>query len=130
LRRKLNLLGLVAVSAFIAYKSLSPVQKGSSAAGFLSLHFIAYAILAGAFLVNFHDREWMYLGAFSAAFLFGFGIELIQSTLSYRFFGLKDVLMNLLGASVVFLDRPLNLTDDVISLQDFLIDTMTEKTGL
>ncbi|MFB6100662.1 MAG: VanZ family protein [Candidatus Nanohalobium sp.] len=130
MRKKLNLLGLIAVSAFIAYKSLAPVPAGKPATGFVPLHFLAYAVLGGAFLINLHDRDRMYLEAFAAAFFFGFGIELIQGTLSYRFFGWNDVLMNFLGASVVLLDRPVNLIDHVVSFQDFVVDTAAEKTGL
>ena len=130
MRRKLNFLGLLLVSGVIVYGSFSPAPKGNPSTGFIPVHFAAYSVLAAAFLLNLHDRDSAYIEAFLAASLFGLGIEIIQATIPYRFFGWNDILLNLLGAGVVLVDKPINLTDNFISFQDYVIERAASKTSL
>ncbi|MFC4550067.1 MULTISPECIES: VanZ family protein [Halorussus] len=69
------------------------------------LHFTAYAGFAYVLAYATADRGWTRTKrdgfVLLAAFAFGVSIELVQGALPARYFGLADVLANLLGACLV-----------------------------
>ncbi|MEF8880372.1 MAG: VanZ family protein [Candidatus Nanohaloarchaea archaeon] len=129
MRKKLNFLALISIISVIFFKSLSKVPNGSPSTGLIPLHAVAYFVLAGGFL-NLDHRNRKHLESVSAAFLIGLLVELIQLFLPYRFFGWNDILMNLLGASIVFSDIPLKISSYIIHIEDFVLNAFVEKTGL
>ena len=126
MRQKLNLGVVLAVGVFISYMSLRPVHitelSGPSPNGFF-LHALAYFVFTAALMTYFHDSNRGYLEAVIIAVAFGFGIELIQMSLSYRYFGWGDSFANLIGASMIFLDTRLELIPKFVELEDRFIQS-------
>lgn len=126
-RSKLNLAGALTIGFFITYMSLQPMTTGGPGGptpnGFV-LHALAYFVFAAALMSYLHDTESGHLKAVLLSALFGFGIELVQSQLSYRFFAWNDVLANLMGASILLLDHRIELVGDLVRLEDRLIDSI------
>lgn len=109
-------IGTVAFALAVFLSSIVPVPSGASASGsgngVCSLcsalgvgltdpfHFVGYAVLA-AFLARTMGRGRRgLLVALVAAVAFGFGIELVQSTIPWRSFAWRDAAVNAVGATV------------------------------
>jgi VanZ family protein len=119
-RKKLNLLGLAAVISIVTYFSVRPLP-GTSGGSIIPLHLIAYFVLAAAFLINFHDTTKGHIEAVSAAFLFGFFLELVQLNFPSRHFSLHDLVMNFLGASIIMLNHRVEIVSKAVELEDRMI---------
>ncbi|MFB6174947.1 MAG: VanZ family protein [Candidatus Nanohalobium sp.] len=119
MRKQLNLFGLLAVLAVIAYGSFT---AGALSEGGPLLHFIAYFVLAAAFLVNFQDTEKGHIEAILASGLVAMIIELIQAPIPYRTFSLMDFGVSLAGSTVITLDHHLGLVTRFVELEDDLIE--------
>ncbi len=123
MRKKLNLLGLAAVISIVTYFSIRPLPGTSSGGtGLLPLHFMAYFVLAAAFLVNFYDTTKGHIEAVSAAFFFGLLLELMQLNIPSRYFSFQDIGMNLVGASLVLLDHRLSIVTELVEVEDRVIE--------
>ena len=131
MRKYVNEVGLIAVLGIICYFSLSTgssvVSSGSS---FIPMHGVAYFVLAAGFLVNFHDTTKGHFEAVLLAFLFGVLMEFMQTQVPGRVFSLRDMGMNLLGASIVLLDHRVRIVSEFVTLEDRMIEAMLRKTGL
>ena len=123
MRETLNRLGLILMIAVIVYGSLASGNSPVTAGG-LPIHFIAYFILASAFLVNFHDTPRGHMESIIAAGLLALGIETIQAFIPYRSFSLMDFGVSFAGASVITLDHHLGLVTKFVSLEDELIERL------
>jgi len=126
MRRKLNLLGLIGLCILIGFNSVSHFSKP----GFLPLHFLAYFGLASAFLVNFHDTRIGHFEEAAAAFIFGFLMEVVQLSVPYRYFSIRDIGMNFAGAALVFFEAKIPVVHKVVEWEDRLIEAVLRKTGL
>jgi len=124
MRQKLNILGLTATASLIIYGSITsgrPITRGG-----LPLHFIAYFVLATAFLVVFHDTEKGHIEAVIASSALALTLELIQWNLPYRTFSITDFITSALGASTVILDCRIGLISELVKLEDKMIETILE----
>jgi VanZ family protein len=121
MRETLNRLGLGLTILVIVYGSLASGSSPVSAGG-LPIHFVAYFILASAFLVNFHDTTRGHIEAILAAGLLALGIEAVQAFIPYRSFSLIDFGVSFAGASLITLDHHLGLVTKFVSLEDELIE--------
>ncbi|WP_173862842.1 VanZ family protein [Salinigranum rubrum] len=88
------------------------------------LHFLAYFGLAGTLAyatIEFQARPRLRtLVVFGGAFGVGLGIEILQGTLSYRFFTIGDIVANSLGAGLMLLWLPLEQYIEYIPLRDYV----------
>lgn len=135
MKEKINLGFVFFVALLIVYLSLTPsppVRDGDMEellpvleSGLITLssigHFVLYFLFAGALLTYFHDTPKGHLEAFSIAFLFGIVMEFSQMHVPGRVFSLQDILVNMLGACLIFLDHRIGFIEDVINLEDSLI---------
>lgn len=121
MRETLNRIGLSTVIAVITYGSLASGSSPVSAGG-LTIHFIAYFVLATAVLVNFHDTRQGHLEAILSAGLLALGIEAVQAFVPYRTFSLTDFAVSFAGASVITLDHHLGLVTRFVEFEDKLIE--------
>lgn len=124
MRNKLNA-GLAAgVILVISYYSLKPGSAVNPSTGsmFPILHLLAYFGLAGAFLLNLNDRNRNYIIAIFSAFTFGLLMELMQTQITGRFFTYQDLVINLVGASIILTDSKLGLADYFIQLEGRFIE--------
>lgn len=124
MREKLNLLGLTATVSLIVYGSLS--SGGPATAGGLPLHFIAYFVLASAFLVVFHDTEKGHIEAVIASSALALILELLQWNLPYRTFSTTDFFISAFGASLIILDHKIGIITELVNLEDKIIQTFLE----
>lgn len=120
MREKINQLGLIITILTIGYGSLTAGTPVS--AGGLPLHFIAYFVLASAFLVNFHDTKRGHLEAMIASGTVALGLELIQFFLAFRTFSLIDFAVSFAGASLITLDHHLGTVTRFIELEDRILE--------
>ena len=121
MRATVNRLGLFTLMALITYGSLASGSSPVSAGG-LPIHFIAYFVLASAFLLNFEDTGKGHLEAILSAGLLALGIEAVQLFVPYRSFSMIDFAVSFAGASVVTLDRHVGLVTKFISFEDRMIE--------
>jgi len=100
---------VVLVAGTVLYASVTRPATGGRVLGPLGvlgldkyLHALAYAALAGLLAYALADApvERVAVVVFVAAVGFGVGIELVQSTLPYRTFSLRDVGANAVGATL------------------------------
>ena len=127
MRKKLNLAAVLSIVVGIAYLSLrstSGSAVGTSTNGYI-LHSIAYFALAAALITYFQDTQRGHFEAVLVATAFGFLIELIQMTLSYRYFGVYDALANLAGASLILLDSRSVVVSKVVETEDRILSTVS-----
>lgn len=125
MREKINqLLLAVLVVGITALSFVNPPQAASSSSGILSpvMHFTAYFLLAGALMLYFHDTTKGHVESFLIAAIFGLLMEIGQLHIPWRTFGWSDVLVNALGASVVFLDHRVGLVTWIVETEDRLIE--------
>ncbi len=121
MRETLNRIGLFFLVALIVYGSFASGSSPVSAGG-LPVHFIAYFVLATAFLVNFHDTRQGHLEAILSAGLLALVIEAAQAFVPYRTFSLIDFAVSFAGASVITLDHHLGLVTRFVEFEDKLIE--------
>lgn len=109
-------IGTVAFALVVFLSSIVPVPSGASAGGSGNgvcplcsalgvgltgpLHFVGYAVLVALLARAMERRRRGLLVALVVAVAFGFGIELVQSTIPWRSFAWKDVAVNAAGAIV------------------------------
>ncbi len=82
------------------------------------LHLIGYFLLAGSFLLYFHDSLSGHIEAFILASVAGTALEILQMHLPYRAFSFFDLFINVLGASAVFLDHRVKAASWIIEIED------------
>lgn len=123
MRQKLNLAIVISIFVSITYLSLRPVPSSlGNNVNFSFLHILAYFFLAGALLVYFHDTEKGHLEAIMVAGIIGIGIELLQTQIPYRTYATLDVVSNLIGASLVFLDHRSRIVTRIIEMEDRFLE--------
>lgn len=83
---------------------------------------MVYFLLAGALLTYFHDTTRGHIEAFLIAVLFGALMEFLQLYVPNRHFDFKDILVNCIGASLVFLDHKAGFIGHIIRFEEFLIE--------
>lgn len=120
MRERINQIGLITVIAVIGYGSLTAGTPVS--AGGLPIHFLAYFVLASAFLVNFHDTKKGHLEAMIASGVIALGLEVIQSFLAFRTFSLIDFAVSFAGASLITLDHHIGAVTWFVELEDRLLE--------
>lgn len=114
------------VTTAIVILSLVPPPANVQSAGQSDkiLHFIAYFGLAGALTyatIEFQSRPRLRsLLIFVSAVGIGLGVELLQATLSYRFFTIGDLLANTLGAGLMLLWLPLEQYVEYAPLDEYI----------
>lgn len=131
MRSRLNLLGVVSITAVITYFSIRPLPVAGTPSGFslgLLRHAVAYFALSAALLLYFHDTRYSHFEAIAVASTVGLGLELFQLTLGTRFFSLLDAAANTLGASVILLDHRSTVASFTVSFQDWLIAALDRKS--
>jgi VanZ family protein len=123
-RKKINAVLTLAVISVIAFYSMKPGSAVDPSTGgmFPILHLLAYFGLAGSFLLHLHNRENGYLLAVFSAFVFGLSMEVAQTQIPGRFFTYKDLMINLVGASVTLVDTRIRFTESFIQMEDRLIE--------
>lgn len=130
MRSYLNLGIVLSVAGVIAYYSLAPVPSGPYDTTVIDLtlvyHFAAYFGLAAALLLYFHDTTKGHVEAMLVAALFGASLELTQLQLPSRYFSLTDMGINLLGASLIFLDHRSRLVTRIIRIEDSILATLLD----
>lgn len=96
--RKILQVGFVVAIALTIWFSLIPIDYIPSATRFsdLVLHFLGYAVLG--FLAVASGLHWR--TGFIVVFTLGVLLELVQGLLGYRFFEIKDIVVNGLGTAV------------------------------
>ncbi|MFB6115224.1 MAG: VanZ family protein [Candidatus Nanohalobium sp.] len=124
MRERFNQLGLLAVIAVIVYGSLSSGTNVAASGGGFPLHFVAYFVLAAAFLVNFHDTTRGHLEAIAASGFLALGLELVQAFLPMRTFSLMDFGVSFVGATLITLDHHLDAVTWFVSFEDRLIERL------
>lgn len=129
MRKKLNLLIVSSVMILISYYSIRPpsVSRPGGGGSTLPLHFLAYFGLSAAFLLHLHDNRKGHITAVLASFCFGLLMELVQTQVPHRFFSYEDLLMNLLGASVVMLDHRSRMVTELIEKEDRLLEALEQR---
>lgn len=104
--RSLRYVGVLACAAVILYASVLNPGKGTPETLFgvgvtVYLHVLAYAGFAGAvgYALLAADRRALLVAA-GVSVLYGAGVELVQSFLSYRTMSAFDALVNAGGATI------------------------------
>lgn len=128
MRQKINLSIVILMGVIIGYLSLTsnpPIDESVASNSLIPLsilgHFFMYFLLAGSLLTYFHDTTKGHIEAFLVAITFGVLMESLQIYQPDRFFSFKDIFVNCLGASIVFLDHRINAVEKIISLENTLI---------
>lgn len=124
MRRRLNRGLAIGIAGVILAGSIVPVPGGGGT-GMVRLtmlgHLTAYFLLAGALLLVFHDTPRGHVEAVAAAVGFGIAMELVQLQVPTRTFAVADVLVNMLGASLVLLDHRKRAVTRVVRWEDRLL---------
>lgn len=120
MRERINQIGLATVISVIGYGSLTAGTPVS--AGGLPIHFIAYFVLASAFLVNFHDTKKGHLEAMFASGAIALSLEVIQAFLSFRTFSMIDFAVSFAGASLITLDHHLGAVTWFVEIEDRVLE--------
>lgn len=105
---------LVLYTGILLYMSLTP-EGGTGASGFginlLIMHAAAYLVLGVLTIYSFPGiAQNSRLSILFYVALFGFGTEILQTTVPGRFFSWTDIGMNTLGAAVVLIEPELRET--------------------
>lgn len=85
---------------------------------------IAYFVLAGALLVNFHDTRKGHAEAVVAAGAIAISMEAVQIFLPYRSFSLMDFFVSLSGASLVLLDHHIDAVTWFVRAEDRVLERL------
>lgn len=118
---RLNLAFTFSIIILIGYLSIYPINlpsTGSNLPVSLIGHFSLYFLLAGFLSLYFHEKPHKNIDAVLIAGLTGIIFELIQSQLVYRHFELQDIIVNFLGASLIFLDPENRIASRIIDLEN------------
>jgi len=98
----------------ILFFSVNPVTASESSRGSLFPgfeHIVAYSIfsLLLFFVLFDHKIKHLFIATLLVSFVYGFGIEIIQSILPWRDFSFSDSMFNLIGSSSIILLKPYSL---------------------
>jgi hypothetical protein len=126
MRRKINFAATLVVAATIIFFSLRPVPYSPGAPGgsMVLLHFLAYFGLAASLILYFHDTTKGHFEAFVVAAAFGAFVEILQIPMTGRYFSLTDIGVNILGASVIFLDHRIDVVSAVIEQEQRCLEKL------
>jgi len=102
---------VLVVAILVLYFSVRPVPLDKEAQSSLIPgwdHIFAYFVLASSLVIVLLDFNinYLFFTTIIISFFYGFGIEIIQWILPWRYFSVYDSLLNLIGSSLVVIIKP------------------------